>query len=190
MLVLWNLPFIVILYGLFVIGCSVAFADQEYPIGNSVLFLIGLGILQFTHVINLLSVPSHIGLIAEQLGLYLLIGLAWCFIRWYFYTRKSARNVIMNINGNEWEDFNYLRAHELKNFEIKYNLGRLVNWGLYWPFSVLWTLLTDPLKELYEWLLTDVFGKLFTWIAAPAKERVEGHFDKLAAQRLRGKNSQ
>ncbi|MBS1722758.1 MAG: hypothetical protein JSS66_07145 [Armatimonadetes bacterium] len=58
------------------------------------------------------------------------------------------------------------------------NKGRLTLWGIYWPFSMTWTLVDDPLRRFYEWVLTVVIGGPLQWFGTKAHASVQAELKK------------
>ena len=73
---------------------------------------------------------------------YFLLGTVWSFIKWGFFLHKKRRHYIDSNTKITEFDFKYLKA-------IK-NKGKIINWMIYWPLSLLWTLINDPVKRIFE----------------------------------------
>lgn len=74
---------------------------------------------------------------------YILIGVIWSFVKWYFYLISLKEN----LTTQKWENV-YISQKD--KFNAKYNKERIVNWMLYWPISALWTLVNQPLRKLFN----------------------------------------
>lgn len=61
---------------------------------------------------------------------------------------------------------------DLDTIHVGKNKRRLVTWGLYWPASFIYTMFSDPLRWLYEWILVDVMGKTLSKMSQKALEDV------------------
>lgn len=53
------------------------------------------------------------------------------------------------------------------------NMPRILVWCLYWPFSMLWTLIDDPFKKLVQFLVIKVLGGIFAAISQSGVNTVE-----------------
>lgn len=53
------------------------------------------------------------------------------------------------------------------------NISRILIWCLYWPFSMLWTLIDDPFKKLVQFLVVHVVGGVFSAISQSGVNEVE-----------------
>lgn len=43
---------------------------------------------------------------------------------------------------------------------------RILVWAMFWPWSMLWTVVNDPVKEFFEWLITEfqgVYQRISDW---------------------------
>lgn len=57
--------------------------------------------------------------------------------------------------------------------DVVKNLNRLGLWCLYWPFSMTWTLIDDPLKKIFQYIILHVIGGLLQSFSKKAKARVD-----------------
>lgn len=64
-------------------------------------------------------------------------------------------------------------AVTFKELEILNNMPRILVWCLYWPFSMLWTLIDNPLRKLVEFLVLRVLGGIFKAISQSGVNAVE-----------------
>lgn len=53
------------------------------------------------------------------------------------------------------------------------NVERILIWCLYWPFSMLWTLIDDPIRAICKFIIFKVFGGVMQFFAHRAKSKVE-----------------
>jgi hypothetical protein len=115
--------------------------------------------------------------------LYFVIGVGWSFIKWFsklsVHNRKIKR--IMNeYNASDKKDdpkykstivakiLYYSNSDDInsaikKSFpKVIDNKGNIIGWIIWWPFSMIGTIITDPLKRIGIFLY-DLFG---TWYQA------------------------
>ena len=114
-------------------------------------------------------------LLGKLILLYVVGGVMWSFIKYFFALKKLARTIkgIRSV----WPD-SKLQADGYTSFEqfIKkthYTLDeelnpnkyettkKLIFWGAYWPISMAWTLINDPIKRLLKFLFTELFKGVF-----------------------------
>lgn len=93
---------------------------------------------------------------------WVFIGVAWSFFRWYVYLKDSKRR-----QDDNYQDFvkNEKKWDRKVERELKYtipqaedNKERITTWMVYWPFSVLGYLATNPIQRMYRWIYEHVSG--------------------------------
>lgn len=107
---------------------------------------------------------------------YFLIGACWSVLKWYFFTRalREAYDVArlqvigqrLDPQATTTEQERILRqwrqnlGYRYRNLTIPPDpadhTGRILMWIGHWPFSMLWTLINDPVRRIVEWL----YGRL------------------------------
>lgn len=104
--------------------------------------------------------------VLSMLG-YLFIGVIWSIKKWYAYVKKKKLKSIEKLKtGDTWS---ILSKSEL---DLKYHKGRIISWMCYWPFSVLWMLVNDPIREVFNFLFEKIKG-IYSRIAENAIKDVE-----------------
>jgi len=101
---------------------------------------------------------------------YILIGLAWSVGKYYFLLSRVRREIkrlkkkwIENKDKLGDGIITFEKYLENNSWDVKYNLDfdntakRLTFWATFWPTSFLWTLLNEPVRRLFKWLVHDVF---------------------------------
>lgn len=113
----------------------------------------------------------------EMIGIYLLIGIAWSIIKWYFYLRKSLRKYNENkAKFLESEEAENLTPELANDFHSRYyygtnrvvpsakdHRGDFIRWSTYWPFSFIGTMLNDVVRKIYSYayeLLQGTYQKM------------------------------
>ena len=64
------------------------------------------------------------------------------------------------------------------DIHIRNNWKRFSIWCIYWPFSVLWTLIDDPIKAIFKFLVLHVLGGALQSFANRAASGVEKEINK------------
>lgn len=93
-------------------------------------------------------------------GGYVLLGIGWSFGKWYFFVlnmRDKHLEAVARLKG--------LLAHRGKAFArdvnrrtgyekpvAKEHKGRILTWMIYWPWSLVWTILNDPIKKFFKYI--------------------------------------
>lgn len=86
--------------------------------------------------------------------LYLLIGLIYSFLKWYSFLKMNKAN-------------GYTKPLASRN------KGRITAWITYWPLSLAWTFLNDPVKKLVSWIydkFQSVYVKIEESVYKPEKK--------------------
>lgn len=78
--------------------------------------------------------------------LYIIIGIAWSFFKWYGYLRKK-RDYFRKWSGNN---------NKIPQFQD--HISRIVSWMMYWPFSALWTLTYSLFRDVFHYLTEQMKG--------------------------------
>lgn len=106
---------------------------------------------------------------------YIICGIIWSFIKYYF-ALIDARKTIVQLRES-WDsmhrDNTFMGpAKTFKEYiegktHLVYDQGvnpalnkttrRLTFWASFWPISLIWTLINDPIRRLFKWLIQDVF---------------------------------
>lgn len=143
-----------------------------------------LGIILITAVLttlfsdfNVFSWIVHNGYtLIGYLAIYLVLGVLYGFVRWYFYLLKrrdeygKLREVELNSwlrSQNRYQDISSpAAATEFKEYLFGRNSSyrndypphprnhkaRITTWMAYWPFSALWTFTHEPAARLFNWI--------------------------------------
>jgi len=92
----------------------------------------------------------------EYAAAYFAIGALWGLTKWFFWLRKihtvleeySARHPS---NSRAWQDVAYSRGWPMTlPPKVSEHRTMILGWMALWPSSVIWTLLHDPVKWVFE----------------------------------------
>lgn len=81
--------------------------------------------------------------------LYVALGIVWIVVKWWLFL-IDARQRIIEGNSTFW-------ASEFRPGNHK---SRITHWGIYWPFSALWTLINNPMRRLFNYIHYSIEGLL------------------------------
>lgn len=95
--------------------------------------------------------------------LFLIIGVLWSFFKWYRFVKEAARKARERL---QWEIDQYQsgcgytypvnteegRQQFLNNAKpwVSRYKARIAGWIVFWPLSMLWTVLTELLRDVFE----------------------------------------
>lgn len=127
------------------------------------------------------------GLTAGIIGGYFVAGTAWSVAKWWFFVRRCREDydklkaTFLRQNGIEgsaipdnlkakWKES--LTSHYRYGSERRYSFSngvipkasdhksRIMTWMCYWPWSMVWTLINDPVKRLFKQIYLQIAGML------------------------------
>ena len=104
---------------------------------------------------------------AAYLVAFFAVGTLWGVAKWYFYLRNSRRKMEEIIAEYPSYDKNDLeRAFYRRGLPTKFppmvgdHKTRILGWMMLWPASMLWTLLNDPVRYIFEEIYSRLGGMM------------------------------
>ena len=167
--------------------------------------------LQFLGDANILGYAVHHPwpIVLGALG-YFAVGTCWSIAKWWFYVREQRgfydelRSAFLRVNGLErqsavpealqpkWKEClaiaegrGKLDVHPL----VAHHKAHVLRWMSYWPWSLFWTILKDPVRKAFLSIyyhiseyLQEISDKAFKGVEADLPKESEGAFpDKIDA---------
>lgn len=127
--------------------------DEQTNWGANIWFVITLlalyffGNSEFFKSVGTFMLNNPVSVILIFAG-YIAAGTIWSIAKWFFYL-KGIRNA--------YEDRSYFN---IENYKVKEHKERITHWMIYWPLSAIWTIINDPVKKSFEFVLSQ-FGGLY-----------------------------
>lgn len=103
-------------------------------------------------------------------GYYIAIGVLWTFCKYYFALKKlrgkvkkakeAWQQMQLDKESRQHPAFeDVLRNHLGYNDKSKFEntIEKLVIWASFWPTSMIWTILNDPVRRLFKYIIHDIF---------------------------------
>lgn len=163
------------------VGLISFFTESEKPHPIGAIFVLGGGLALYHFVIQPFNWPAilafcQVNILGIIIGLivWVIAGIIWAFIKWYFFLADSK---IAQDEGHE----SLIRQHEKYPTtykhpgKVKYfiptaieNKERIITWMIYWPFSI----------------IAQIFGNWIAKMYNRIYRRISGTFDKMAAKRF------
>lgn len=129
-----------------------------------------LAYLGLIHIFGNASVFSFIKTNPEYLYIgapaFFLFGAIWSVIKWWIFVRREAMEY--KEQRMYWLDANKVVGATLdtpipeslkvkwhskaKKPMVRHNKGKIITWMAFWPFSLVWTLLSEPWRIIYEFM--------------------------------------
>lgn len=158
---------------------------------GAVLLAAFIGASFFTGWGSLVWIVTNPGTVALLIGAYGVVGILWSILKWFFYTRKDeTQKVIRTLHATykadaaahakseasinrsnpnyvveEYQDFDaWLKSNSYQNpLDPSKNKIRITRWMIWWPTSFLWTLLSDLIVNIANFVY-DKIAVIFTSI--------------------------
>ena len=105
---------------------------------------------------------------------YFVAGTVWSIFKWFFYLRtvkEKYESPYRNIN-----DF-YISHYSVRN-----NFSRIINWMIFWPFSLVWTIINDPVRKIFKTILSSLEG-----VYDSMAQRILGDLEKKKDDQIKGR---
>lgn len=89
-----------------------------------------------------------------RVGAYIGIGIIWSIFKWYFFL-QNKKDYFLKKKEREGKNFEF-DARDIP--QAKRNKSRIITWMSYWPFSMLWTLINEPVKKTFRFIYSKIEG--------------------------------
>lgn len=178
---IWELPFLLLLLLFGGLGIwTTACVERENFGGATFTTLIGVGLLHLFGVVNIVALFANPVLLIGCLAAYLVAGMIWSLIKWKSYLGGWRRETVdwvaeersryFKDNPNATEagfqemlgksnrvsgKHGYYRygGQGLQAPKVRENLGLITGWAVYWVPSLIWTVIDDPIRRAFQWLV-------------------------------------
>src|SRR5205823_5639912 len=102
-------------------------------------------------------VRTHPVLTALYVSGYFLAGAAWSIVKWWFAETNRVREARDEFRESRdirtWSEFIKNRKSDPTNYK-----SDIIAWITFWPFSLVWTLLNDPVRRLCRRIYDELQG--------------------------------
>lgn len=154
-----------------------ALIENEYIVISDIVFVAGLAAIYFfggaSSIIELLILIKSHWVISSLCTIgYFVAGVIYSMIKWAVYLSDGRAKLLR-------EDSYF---HELE-WKARENKNKIVHWGIYWPLSGLWTLISNPVVKIFNRLfdrLESVYQKMSDKIMSQfiEKKKAKEEFEK------------
>lgn len=99
-------------------------------------------------------------IIVASAFLWVLIGLFWSFYKWYLFLKEQRGSGVKTalMKGKVLANGKGDPFYEPNEISLTKNKSRIITWMIYWPFSVAWFIIHDPITRLYNWVYEKASG--------------------------------
>lgn len=167
-----------ILTGAWLVGTTYNLHKENLFAASAFLVALFVG-LYYTGFFNVVRfVLDNPALSLQYLVGYITVGVIWAVVKF----KLKMRKIRVKINDRAEEFKNYASSrnsehpdlHSLKReMNVNDNKENLILWALWFPISMVWTLISDFVTDLLEWLLFDVLGKFLHKIVESEKNKLK-----------------
>lgn len=151
-------------YSIVAIECIVLLSliENNRPGWSTVSLLTAFGLLKIFTGQSILSViGEHPGVTILFALVYFVAGTAWAVTKWWLYVidhRDKYNEAKLNFKPTRIEDIwenSFEYRHQFKSSgtlvpQVRNNKGRIMTWMCYWPWSMIWTVINDPIKKTFK----------------------------------------
>ena len=101
---------------------------------------------------------------------YIGLGIIWSFCKYYFLLKstknsiekyKTSWNKMKDVDKKHYTSFKeYYKENDYRyggNISFKKTNTKFALWAIFWPTSCIWTLLNDPIRKIFNYLIYDLF---------------------------------
>lgn len=147
------------------------FVEEEWAAASVVSLVAFLVLLWWLADIPIwIWVRDNPGQLAMYCLYYILVGLGWSVGKYYFVLSKlrkyiKEKKAYWLENMDDYQDINTFKQYLEKSrsnygdkqTDFEKSTKKLVFWAAFWPTSMFWTILNDPIRKLFSFLINDVF---------------------------------
>lgn len=170
-----------IIFAAIIIGVTVS-VDRESSGGAFFIFLIGaLGLYiigggtppALWHAITHADYGGLLGFIV----LFSLVGVVWAVVKWFFFLVavrdelkifRAQYSITDALTGKQMTEAKSFIQNRVDHFgyqndlppRVRDNKGRIMFWMVWWPFSMPWTLINEPVKKFFTFIYNRISGAL------------------------------
>jgi hypothetical protein len=128
----------------------------------TVAILSGLG--NFNPLVWIHTNPADV---AFCVAAYFVLGAMWGVVKWYFWLQKTKRMLIaFNNEHPSWKEDDLAHAIYVAGIggdfppNVSYHKAKIMGWMMLWPASMVWTMLNDPVRRIFEEIYDRIGGGL------------------------------
>ena len=97
-------------------------------------------------------IKGNPGTIILSIASYVVIGVIWSIVRWYFYLQGFKIHYIRK-NGPTKNGISFRGIPKGAD-----NKNRILTWMSYWPFSMFWTIINEPFRKVFRYIYSKIEG--------------------------------
>lgn len=149
--------------------CIIVATEKESGLGSTTTMLITIALFFMfgnkVHISNLFSYcSSHVLIFIGAIVGYLILGTGWAILKWYSFILKQLDRM--------------RRGESFEVPKVKDHKQGIMAWMLYWPWSLIWTIIDVPVKRAYLFIYNLIASRLQRMsdnIFCPLRDEMEEH---------------
>lgn len=164
---------------------SLTYIEKESGVGVFFIFLVFVVLFHLGGVFNvLLAVFSNPVTTVLSVLTYFVAGTLWTLTKFKLFVRRKRIEINAAIDEGAY-DGRYGNSLEsaIKHLSVQANRYSIMRWAIWWPFSLLWTIIRDVVRDIFDWILTEIIGRALESISA-------GEVAKIKKDRIKKKDSE
>lgn len=147
-------------------GLLLWFVEEEWPLPSIVSFVIFILLLWWLADIPVWTwIKENPWNLLKYAGVYVIAGLGWSFFKYYFHLNKMKKHLVeikdhwrADVTSDKPNFESYLKDRSYgQEFNFERSASKLLFWAMWWPPSLIWTVLNDPVRKFFKWLIFTVF---------------------------------
>jgi hypothetical protein len=98
--------------------------------------------------------------VISMIAFYFFIGVIWSIAKWYFFLMNIKDGLLAKVEYDKQNKLTTRGKDWIKDQipQAKNNKNRITTWMSYWPFSMLWTLINEPIKKAFRYIYARIEG--------------------------------
>jgi len=113
---------------------------------------------------------------------YFVAGTVWGILKWYLFLIGKRDEAIEAVKNKAYRSgVPFAKAEEAYGSKIlppkaSEHKSAIIVWMVYWPFSVPWTIINDPIKRIFRYIfnrISDFLEKMSKWVFRPVETLFE-----------------
>lgn len=142
--------------------------DNNSPGWATITAIATVAILSFLGDFNpLIWIKSNPGEVAFYIAAYFAVGAMWGVVKWYFWLQRLRRKMLEfkreHPGMDDADAIRFLRsagAGPSMPPQVSEHKARIIGWMALWPASMVWTVLNDPVRRVFEEIYDRIGGGL------------------------------
>jgi hypothetical protein len=135
-------------------------------------FIVSAAVLIWTTGVNPLTwVRDNQMLLLEIIGVYLVVGIIWGVVKYAFFLKgvqqrlrefRANRDITGPLPEQDRNTFFANERYRIKSLppKVRDSKKQIIFWMTYWPFSMPWTVINEPVKKFFNYVYHKLAGML------------------------------